>query len=96
MEKGKGGETFLAVGEEGVRIKDVQAAIGKGLGLEVVEISEEEAQKIYGWMAGLIAKDGSASSEWTREKLGWVPKEVGLLEDIEQGHYFEGEAKKLW
>jgi hypothetical protein len=29
-----------------------------------------------------------ASSARTREQLGWNPKRVGLLADLEQGRYF--------
>jgi hypothetical protein len=29
-----------------------------------------------------------ASSTITRELLGWKPDHPGLIEDIEQGHYF--------
>jgi hypothetical protein len=29
-----------------------------------------------------------ASSTITRELLGWEPTHVGLIEDIDEGHYF--------
>jgi len=30
----------------------------------------------------------AASSAITQELLGWRPRSPGLIEDIEQGHYF--------
>jgi hypothetical protein len=30
----------------------------------------------------------AASSTLTRKTLGWKPTEVGLLDDLAQGHYF--------
>jgi hypothetical protein len=29
------------------------------------------------------------SSALTRELLGWAPSEVGLIADLEHGHYFD-------
>jgi hypothetical protein len=29
-----------------------------------------------------------ATSTLTRERLGWEPTHPGLIEDLEQGHYF--------
>ncbi len=36
----------------------------------------------------LLSTDMSASSTITQELLGWNPTHPGLIEDIEQGHYF--------
>jgi hypothetical protein len=38
--------------------------------------------------AHLLRNDMPASSAITRELLGWQPTHPGLIEDIEQGHYF--------
>ena len=32
--------------------------------------------------------DAPASSALTQERLGWRPVRTGLIEDLEQGHYF--------
>ena len=32
--------------------------------------------------------DAPASSALTQERLGWRPVRPGLIEDLEQGHYF--------
>jgi hypothetical protein len=36
----------------------------------------------------LLGTDMPASSTITQELLGWKPTHPGLIEDIEQGHYF--------
>jgi hypothetical protein len=39
-------------------------------------------------MAGFIGADSPASNTRTRELLGWNPTGPGLIDDLEQGHYF--------
>ncbi len=40
------------------------------------------------WLGGFLALDVRASSALTRELLGWQPTHPGLIDDLEQGHYF--------
>jgi hypothetical protein len=35
------------------------------------------------------ASDKPASSKRSRDLLGWEPIRPGLLDDLEQGHYFQ-------
>ena len=37
----------------------------------------------------MLAADSPASSALTRELLGWQPDQPGLIEDLDQGHYFD-------
>ena len=39
-------------------------------------------------LARLLSTDMPASSAITRALLGWNPTHPGLIEDIDQGHYF--------
>ena len=41
-----------------------------------------------GMLMHLLSTDMPASSTITQELLGWQPTHPGLIEDIEQGHYF--------
>ena len=41
-----------------------------------------------GIFAFLLTRDQPASSAITQDLLGWKPTHPGLIEDIEQGHYF--------
>jgi hypothetical protein len=43
-------------------------------------------------MAPFLAAGGPVSSELTRELVGWQPTHPGLIEDLDQGHYFRNAA----
>ena len=88
LEKADGGSVFHAVADEGVPTKKIAEAIGKQLHLPVVAKSPDEAQAHFGFIALLFGADNTASSKQTQQKLGWHPTHLGLIEDIEQGHYF--------
>lgn len=88
LEKAPAGSTLHAVADEGVRIRDVAAVIGRHLDLPVVSISPEDAGEHFGFLGGFLAVDSPASSELTRELIGWQPNRPGLIEDLEAGHYF--------
>jgi nucleoside-diphosphate-sugar epimerase len=82
------GSSMHAVGEEGVAIRAVAETIGRRLNVPVVSIAPENAGEHFGWIGGFFAADSPASSALTREWLGWQPTQPGLIEDLEQGHYF--------
>ena len=48
-----------------------------------------EAARQFSWLAPFVAADNPASSQRTREQLGWQPKGPGLLDDINQPGYFK-------
>ncbi|WRT68666.1 uncharacterized protein IL334_005645 [Kwoniella shivajii] len=84
-----GGTILHGVAESGVPFRQIVNTIGKKLDLEVKEIDQEkEAQDYFGWMAFVLKFDGNASSEITKQKTGWVPKEKSIMEDLETGTYF--------
>lgn len=88
LEKGPAGSTLHGVAEEGVAIRDIAEVIGRHLDLPVLAISPEEADAHFGWLAGFLAPDSPASSTLTRELLRWQPIHPGLIEDLDEGHYF--------
>ena len=83
LEKGDGGIRYHAVAEEGISVKDIAEAVGKGLKLPVVSIAPEEAAAHFGWLAHFAGRDLPASSAQTRKKLGWNPTGPALLTDLE-------------
>lgn len=87
LEKGKAGSFYHAVAEEGVAWKDITALIGKKLNLPVKSKSQEEAVEHYGFLGHIVGVDNPTSSEKTRKELGWEPKEMGLLEDMEKNYF---------
>jgi len=85
---GPGVTTYHAVQEEGVSLRDIAEAIGKGLKVPVVSISAEEAGEHFGMFFGHAAKqDMPGSSEWTRKRLGWNPAGPGMIEDLANMEY---------
>jgi nucleoside-diphosphate-sugar epimerase len=89
LEKGTAGARYHAIAEEGVPFKDIAGVIGRRLNLRVVSKTPEEANEHFGWFALFAAMDVPASSQRTRELLGWQPKQPALLADIDRPRYFE-------
>ncbi|WP_249866417.1 SDR family oxidoreductase [Paenibacillus konkukensis] len=89
VEAAPAGSRLDGVGDEGIRFRDIAAVIGRQLNLPTVSISREEAEGHFGFLGVLAALDIPRSSAQTQELLGWRPVQPGLLEDLEQGHYFQ-------
>jgi nucleoside-diphosphate-sugar epimerase len=88
LEKADADDRFHAVAEEGVPVRDIAEAIGRGLNVPVVPLAPEESSQHFGWLAAFVARDVPASSMHTREKLGWNPAGPGLISDLENMRYF--------
>jgi len=89
LEKGPAGARFHGVADEGVPTRDIAAVIGRGLSVPVVSKPREQAADHFGWLGWFFAEDVPASSTRTQERLGWRPRQPGLLADLERGHYFK-------
>ncbi|THD45773.1 MAG: SDR family oxidoreductase [Bradyrhizobium sp.] len=87
LERRAPGARYHAVAEEGVPLRDIAQAIGRGLKTPVVSLSREEAPAYFGWLAMLVGRDLSASSAQTRQQLGWRPTGPTLLADLEAMNY---------
>jgi nucleoside-diphosphate-sugar epimerase len=88
FDKAPAGSTLHAVADEGVPVRDIAEVIGRQLNVPVVAISPDDAGTHFTWLAGFLGIDSPASSALTRELLGWDPVNPGLIDDLEQGHYF--------
>ncbi len=95
LENGEGGSIYHAIGDEGVPTRQIAEIIGRHLDLPVQSVSAGEAGEHFGWMAMFFGIDAPASSALTRERLGWEPTHVGLVEDLELGHYFSAQAATM-
>ena len=62
------------------------------LGVPVAAVPDEAAGEHFGFLAGLLALDSPSSSALTRELLGWQPVHPGLIDDLDQDHYFDEAA----
>lgn len=87
LERGAGNEAFHAVAE-GVPFRLMAEAIGRQVGVPAKSLTPEEAAAHFGGLATWVAGNGLASSERTRTVLGWEPKEVGLISDIDRPAYY--------
>ncbi len=89
LEKGSAGDRYHAIGEEGVPLKNIATAIGRGLNVPVVSKTPEEAKEHFGWLGSFAGMDLWASSALTQERLGWHPTGPGLIYDLDHMRYFE-------
>jgi nucleoside-diphosphate-sugar epimerase len=88
LESSSSGAKYHGVAQEGITLREIAEAIGRGLNVPVVSKSPGEAADHFGWFATFAALDCAASSAKTRDQLGWQPTQIGLLSDIGQGSYF--------
>ena len=85
VEQAPAGAVLNAVGDEGVPVREIAEAIGRRLNLPA---RSRPAAEYEGMLVHLLSTDMPASSTITQELLGWKPTHPGLIEDIDQGHYF--------
>lgn len=88
LEKAPAGTRLHAAGDEGIPFREIAETIGKNLGLPAVSIPAREADAHFGFLGPLVQLDNPVSSARTRELLGWEPTHPGLIDDLNQGHYF--------
>lgn len=90
LENGTADSIYHAVGEEGVPMSQIIEVIARALNVPAVSITKEEAGDYYGPLAMFAGLDMPASSALTQQRLGWKPREIGLIADIGQPGYFGG------
>ena len=88
VEAAPAGQILHGVGDEGVPLREIAAAIGRGTGLEERSVSEAEIPDYFSYLAGFITLDDPTSNGKTREVVGWEPTHPGLIADYDAGHYF--------
>jgi nucleoside-diphosphate-sugar epimerase len=88
VESAPPGSTLHAVADQGIEIRDIAAVIGRHLNVPVASIAAEDVNAHFTWLAHFLGVDSPASSALTRDLLRWQPERVGLLDDLDQGHYF--------
>ncbi len=79
LESAPAGTSWHAVADEGDRVRDIAAVVGRRLELAVEAVPEET----FGPFGPIFAMDQPASSAHTRDALGWQPTHASLLEDLE-------------
>jgi nucleoside-diphosphate-sugar epimerase len=89
LEAAPAGSRLHAVGDEGVAFRDIAEAIGRHLDLPTRSISPDDATAYFGFLALFVSLDNPTSSKITQELLDWRPTHPGLIEDLDEGHYFQ-------
>jgi nucleoside-diphosphate-sugar epimerase len=92
LESAPTGARLHAIGDEGVPVREMAGVIGRHLRLPVTSIAPEATADHFGWLGVFFSLNLPASGTATRELLGWRPTRLGLLDDLEQGHYFDDRA----
>jgi nucleoside-diphosphate-sugar epimerase len=88
VESAPAGSVLHAVADEGVPFRDIALSIGRHLGLPAASVSPADAVDHFSHLGHFVALDSPATAAVTRELLGWEPTGPGLLDDLEQDHYF--------
>ncbi|HLW70773.1 MAG TPA: SDR family oxidoreductase [Candidatus Binataceae bacterium] len=89
LESAPAGSRLHAVAEEGVALRDIAIAIGRHLNVPVVSVPSARAGDHFGWLTNFIAMDNPTSSSLTRKRVGWRPAQRDLIQDLDQGSYFD-------
>ena len=92
FEAAPAGSRLFGIGDEGLPFSEIAGVIGRHLKLPVTSIPREAAEGHFGFLGGLAALDMPRSGAETQRLLGWRPTQVGLIADLEAGHYFRGAA----
>jgi nucleoside-diphosphate-sugar epimerase len=92
LEAAPAGSRLHAVGDEGIPLRQIAETIGRHLGVPAVSIPAEDANAHFGFLGPIVQLDNPTSSALTQELLGWKPEHPGLLEDLDEGHYFAQSA----
>lgn len=82
LERAAPGAVYHAAAEAGVPAIEVSEALAKGMGLPVRALDDAEVEGYFGPLTHFSRFNILASSDWTREVLGWQPTGPGLLEDL--------------
>ncbi|MCM3886582.1 SDR family oxidoreductase [Frankia sp. R82] len=88
LEKAPAGAFLVAAAEAGVPVREIAEAIGQGLGVPAQSVPAEHFASRFAFIAMNMTMDNAE----TRRLLGWEPTGPALLEDLQQGHYFDSRS----
>jgi nucleoside-diphosphate-sugar epimerase len=88
LEQAPAGSRLHAVAEEGIAFREIAETIGRNLDVPAKSVPAEDAAAHFGYLGPFVGFDNATSSALTRELLGWQPTHPGLIDDLNEGHYF--------
>jgi nucleoside-diphosphate-sugar epimerase len=95
LENGTAGAKYHAVAEEGVPVREIAEAIGRGLKLPTMSLFAERAGEHFGPLGLFAGLDLVASSALTQKWLDWRPTQTNLMDDLDHARDFEPENAKI-
>jgi nucleoside-diphosphate-sugar epimerase len=90
LESAPAGAQYHAVGDEELPLRELAEVIARRLDVPTGSVTPENAVDHFGFLGLVASLDCPASSTLTQKQTGWHPVEVGLIADLETGHYFDG------
>ena len=93
LESAPAGSRLHGVADDGVPFRDIAEVIGRHLDLPVKGINGDQVAEHFGFLAPFAGLDDATSSTLTQKILDWHPEEMGLLADLDEGHYFAEEQR---
>ena len=82
------GSVLHAVADEGIPVREIAEVIGRHLDVPVRSVPVDRVDEHFGFLGTFLGMDSPASNTLTREVTGWTPTEPGLVQDLDEGHYF--------
>ncbi len=92
VEAAPAGTRLHAVADEGVPFREIAQTIGQQLSVPSASVAAEDANEHFSFLGAMVALDNPTSSAITRQGLSWEPTHPGLIEDLDDGHYFRGDS----
>jgi nucleoside-diphosphate-sugar epimerase len=88
LEAAPAGSRLHGVADGGVSFRDIAGVIARKLGVPSASIAAEDADDHFSYLGRFVSLDNPTSAERTRALLDWQPAHPGLIDDLDQGHYF--------
>jgi nucleoside-diphosphate-sugar epimerase len=85
VETAPAGSTLHGVGESGIEIRTIAETIGRHLDIPVQSVAADH----FAWLGAFLSLDTPSSNDLTRELMGWEPTHPGLIDDLDNGHWFD-------
>jgi nucleoside-diphosphate-sugar epimerase len=87
LENAPAGAVLHAAAEEGVPVRHIAEALAERLGVPARSAPAHQIADELPFVGRFLAADIPATSQITRDLLGWQPTGPTLLDDIAAGHY---------
>jgi nucleoside-diphosphate-sugar epimerase len=88
LESAPAGTRLHAVADEGIQVRRIAEAIGRGLDVPARSVTPEQAPEYLGFLATFAGIDNPTSAARTSELLDWHPTYPGLLDELAEDFYF--------